>query len=85
MKLQSITDRRLIPVETHKIWELPEGLVEAAIPYRPRGGENLELCRIADSQCYVWAMRNGAVLVPCSAVLIEQYPKDGDVLVAIMA
>lgn len=56
MKLQPINRVRLVPVSAHTDGELPAGLEEAAEKFRPTAITNVVLCRIADTQCYVWAV-----------------------------
>ena len=56
MKLQPINKVRLVPVSAHTDGELPAGLKEAAERFKPTAVTNVVLCRIADTQCYVWAV-----------------------------
>ncbi len=56
VKLQPINKVRLVPVSAHAAGELPEGLEEAAERFKPTAVTNVVLYRIADTQCYVWAV-----------------------------
>lgn len=56
MKLQPINKVRLIPVSAHADGELPAGLEDAAEQFKPTAITNIVLFRIADTQCYVWAV-----------------------------
>lgn len=56
MKLQPINKVRLVPVSAHAAGELPVGLEEAAEKFKPTAITNVVLYRIADTQCYVWAV-----------------------------
>ena len=56
MKLQPINKVRLVPISAHAAGELPAGLEEAAERFKPTAITNVVLYRIADTQCYVWAV-----------------------------
>ena len=56
VKLQPLNEVRLVLVSAHADGELPTGLEAAAEKFKPTAITNVELCRIADTQCYVWAV-----------------------------